>query len=93
MSHTKEHVTLEQYRRMVAVRDDAKTAANARIRVLLRSILLEIEISGAPYASTIEAAREAMDADDTVEVMSLHLAMGCEIVPDDQIEMSLESAA
>ena len=90
---TKERVTLTQYKTMLAVHNEAKELSNARIWTVLRSILHEIELSSAPYASTIEDARNAMAENDAISTMSYHLAMGCEIVPDSQLALPLEHGA
>ena len=90
---TKERITLSQYKAMLAVHNEAKELSNARIWTVLRSILHEIELSSAPYASTIEDARKAMDENDAITTMSYHLAMGCEIVPDSQLALPLETCA
>ena len=90
---TKERVTLTQYKAMLAVHNEAKELSNARIWTVLRSILREIELSSAPYASTIEDARKAMDENDAITTMSYHLAVGCEIVPDNQFTLPLEPGA
>ena len=90
---TKERVTLSQYKAMLAVHGEAKELSNARIWTVLRSILREIELSSAPYASTIEDARKAMAENDAITTMSYHLAMGCEIVPDNQLALPLETGA
>ena len=90
---TKERITLSQYKAMLAVHNEAKELSNARIWTVLRSILHEIELSSAPYASTIEDARKAMAENDAISTMSYHLAMGCEIVPDNQLALPLEPGA
>jgi len=90
---TKERVTLTQYKAMTAVNTEAKALSTARIWTLMNSILREIELHGAPYASTIEDSRRAMAASDLIDVQSYHLAMGCEIVPDSQLALPLEHGA
>lgn len=89
----KERVTLSQYRELIAARDDAKERTAGRIWALMHSILDEIEMFGAPYASTIEAARAAMDAQKAIDAQSWRLLMNYDIVPYclDQIEMPLEA--
>lgn len=89
----RERVSLSNYTAMTAVNAEARLLSTARIWTLMRSILREIELHGAPYASTIEDARKAMEASDLVDVQSYHLAMGCEIVPDSQLALPLESGA
>lgn len=88
---TKEHVALSSYKAMIAVHAEAKTISAGRIWTLMHSILDEIEKFGAPYASTIEAARRVMDEHKAIDEMGYHLAVGCDVVPDclDQIEMPL----
>ena len=90
---TKERVTLTQYKTMLAVHNEARELSNARIWTVMRSILHEIELSSAPYASTIEDAHKAMAENDAISAMSYHLAMGCEIVPDNQLALPLEPGA
>lgn len=89
----RERVSLSNYKAMTAVNTEARTLSAARIWTLMRSILREIELHGAPYASTIEDSRRAMEASDVIDAQSYHLAMGCEIVPDNQLALPLEHGA